>query len=248
MVVGKARFKYDKALTCIDRGGVEAEHTHSSTHTYDARDFPLPDIVSCLQNTTKLTRRSIVKILTMSGRLQDFTSNPQKFIERVTETIQKQMQRFIVDGIKYEKIGGREYFAQELFQDSELFGYLSRNMLESKKSVFEYVVYDSDIEREFAKEFELNDEVKLYAKLPPVFKIDTPLGTYNPDWAVLVETESEEKLYFVIESKGGMFPDALRPTEQAKADCGREHFKALGTDVEFCVEGKYDTFSERFSR
>ena len=248
LVVGKARFKYEKALTTIDRGGVEAEQTHASTHVYEAKDFPLPDIVSYLQNATNLTRRSIVEILTRSERLEDFKNNPQKYIERVTAIIQNQMRLFIVAGIKYQKIGDEEYFAQELFQDNELYGYLSRNMLESKKSVFEYVVYDSDVERQFANEFELNEEIKLYAKLPSEFKIDTPLGPYNPDWAVLVENDGQERLYFVVETKGGLFADAQRPTEQAKIDCGREHFKAIGTDVEFCVEHKYDKFSERFSR
>ncbi len=119
-------------------------------------------------------------------------------------------------------------------------------MLESKKSVFDHVVYDSDVEAEFARSFELSDDVKVYAKLPGWFKIDTPLGSYNPDWAVLVEMDGHERLYFVVESKGGLFTDALRPTEQAKIDCGREHFKALGTDARFTVANNYDTFTQQF--
>ena len=186
-----------------------------------AKDFPLPDIVSYLQNATNLTRRSLVRIITDSKRLQDFKINPQKYIEQVTQIIQRKMHTFIVDGIKYHKVGDQEYFAQELFEDNELHGYLSKNMLESNKSIFDYVVYDSNVEAEFARQFELSEEVKVYAKLPPTFKIETPLGGYNPDWAVLVETDGGQRLYFVIESTGGIFPDALRPTEQAKVDCGR---------------------------
>ncbi len=118
-------------------------------------------------------------------------------------------------------------------------------MLESKKSVFDHVVYDSDVEEEFARSFELSEEVKVYAELPGWFKIETPLGSYNPDWAVLVEMDGQERLYFVVESKGSLFTDALRPTEQAKIDCGREHFKALGNDVSFTVADSYETFSDR---
>lgn len=156
------------------------------------------------------------------------------------------MRLFIVDGIKYEKIGDHHYYAQELFEENELFGYLSKNMLESEKSVYDHVVYDSDVEEEFAKSFELSDEVKVYAKLPGWFKIDTPLGCYNPDWAVLVENDGQERLFFVVETKGSLFTDALRPAEQAKIDCGREHFKALGTDVDFAVANGYQTFSDKF--
>src|SRR5690606_17564154 len=153
--------------------------------------FALPDIVSYLQNVTNLTRRSIVDILLKCNRLDDFKRNPQKFIEKVTTIIQDQMRVFVVDGIKYTKIGDNEYCAQELFDNDEepVIGYLHRNMLESKKSVHQHVVYDSDIERRFAEEFEKHDEVKVFAKLPNWFKIDTPLGPYNPDWAVLVERD-----------------------------------------------------------
>jgi len=188
-----------------------------------------------------------VEIMTRSGRLQDFKNNPQKYIEHVLAIIKHQMRLFIVDGIKYQRLGDEYYYAQELFEENELYGYLSKNMLESKKSVFDHVVYDSDVEEEFARSFELNDEVKVYAKLPGWFKIDTPLGSYNPDWAVLVEMDGQERLYFVVESKGGLFTDALRPTEQAKIDCGREHFKALGTEVGFTVANNYETFSEKVS-
>src|SRR5690606_18059950 len=143
-----------------------------------------------------LTRRTIVKIIKKSGRLESFKNNPQKFIEQVATIIQHQMRLFVVGGIQYHKIGDDQFYAQELFSDNELFGYLQQNMVESKKSVFDHVVYDSDIELEFANAFERSDDIKLYAKLPDWFKIDTPLGTYNPDWAVLIEVDGKEKLYF----------------------------------------------------
>ena len=241
--VGKARFIYRKSKVDIDRGGVHVEQDAGVASTYDSKSFELPDLITYLQNETNLTRRTIVKIINGSGRLESFKNNPQKFIEQVSNIIQKQMRLFVVGGIKYHKIGDDQFYAQELFSDNELFGYLQKNMVESDKSVFDHVVYDSDVELEFAKSFEKSDDIKLYAKLPDWFKIETPLGTYNPDWAVMIEADGKEKLYFVVETKGSLFSDALRPIEQAKIACGKEHFKALGSDVEFSVTNSFEVFS-----
>ena len=100
-------------------------------------------------------------------------------------------------------------------------------MIESSKSPFEFTIYDSNIEKELSKEFEKNNNVKVYAKLPDWFKIETPLGNYNPDWAVLFEVDGKEQLYFVVESKGTLGYDFLRPAEQGKIDCGKKHFEEL---------------------
>ena len=118
-------------------------------------------------------------------------------------------------------------------------------MLEAKKSVFNHVVYDSDIEAGFAKSFEASEDVKVYAKLPGWFKIDTPLGGYNPDWAVLINCDDAERLYFVVESKGSTMIDMLRPAEKAKIDCGKKHFAALGTEVEFTVADSFETLMDK---
>ena len=214
-------------------------------HNYDAEHMRPPDIVSFLQNETNLTRRSLVEILRQSGRLDDFKRNPNMFIERVTEIIKKRMQHFIVDGIKYHRIGDEVFYGQELFKDEELFGYISgrsENMLAAGKAVYDHVVYDSDVEREFAGRLEQSEDVKVYAKLPAWFKIETPLGTYNPDWAVLVERDDVQRLYFIAETKGSLFTDALRPVEEAKIKCGRAHFEALETGVAFTVANNYDSF------
>ena len=245
--VGKARFITRTARLDVTRGGVEAAEVNETAATYDARDFGLPDIVGFLQNETNLTRRTLVEILVRSDRLEDFRNNPQKFIEQALEIIRRQMRLFIVDGIRYEKIGDDSYYCQALFEHEELFGYLSQNMVESEKSVYDHVVYDSDVEAAFAESFERNDEIKVYAKLPPWFRIDTPLGSYNPDWAVLVDRDGQERLYFVVESKASLFSDALRPIEEAKIKCGKAHFKALGGDVEFRWDNDYQSFSQAFS-
>ena len=132
----------------------------------------------------------------------------------------------LVDGIKYQRLGDEHFYAQELFEQKELTGYL-KNMLNAEKSVYEKVVYDSDTERDFASQLEMNNAIKVYAKLPGWFRVPTPLGTYNPDWAVLVEQDGAERLYFVVETKSSLFTDDLRDKESAKIKCGKAHFKAL---------------------
>ena len=244
LIVGRAKIVYQKGKTEITKGGVAITEVRESSAIYGARDYVLPDIVSYLQDETNLTRKTIVDILIKSDRLDDFKNNPQKYIDEVSQIIKRTMRQFIVDGIKYQKIGDTYCFAQELFETEELYGYLSKNMIGSTKSIYDHVVYDSDIESSFAKDFEKSDDVKLYAKLPVWFKVDTPLGSYNPDWAVVIERDGEEKLYFVVESKGSLFTDALRPTEKAKIDCGKEHFKALETDVRFAVANNFESFCD----
>ena len=136
-------------------------------------------------------------------------------------------------------------YAQELFEEEELYGYLSKNMVETNKSVYNYVVYDSEIEKEFALKFERSENVKVYAKLPNWFTIDTPLGSYNPDWAVLVEKNGKEKLYFVVESKGTVNMQLIREIEQDKIKCGREYFKALETGAKYTVADNFERFMDR---
>jgi len=245
LVVGKAKFVYRTGKAVIERSGIELNDIHESRTVYDAHDYTLPDIISYLQNETNLTRRTLVAILTQCGRLQDFKNNPQKFVDEVSAIIKRQMRHFIVDGIKYEKIGNEYYYAQALFEDKELIGYLNKNMLEAQKSVYDHVVYDSDVEAKFARSFEQSQDVKVYAKLPSWFTIETPLGNYNPDWAVLVEHDEGEKLYFVVETKGSTLGEMLRPIEEAKIACGQAHFKVLGETVGFEVADSFESFMDK---
>ncbi|HME32547.1 MAG TPA: hypothetical protein VKG65_07335 [Terriglobales bacterium] len=198
----------------------------SAPTVIEETDIELPDLLTDLQDKTQLTRRSIVRILTSSGRLDDFKRNPQQFIELATESINRTKRLAIVDGIKYQRIGDECYYAQELFEQEELTGYL-KNMLAAEKSVYEHVVYDFGVEHTFAEQLEKNEAVKVYAKLPGWFKVPTPLGTYNPDWAVLLEKDGAERLYFVVETKSSLFADDLRDKESAKIECGKAHFKAM---------------------
>jgi len=226
--ITRTRVHIRKADLAIGRGGVAVEETAAAAPiTLGESDIELPDVLTDLQDKTSLTRRSLVRILNESERLNDFARNPQQFIEFAAEAINRTKRLALVDGIKYQRIGDEHYYAQELFEQEELTGYL-KSMLPSKRSVYEHVVYDSaGVERTFAEQLEMNEAVKVYAKLPGWFKVPTPLGTYNPDWAVLVEKDGAERLYFVVETKGSLFTDDLRDKESAKIECGKAHFKAL---------------------
>ncbi|KMP10601.1 restriction endonuclease subunit R [Candidatus Nitromaritima sp. SCGC AAA799-C22] len=229
--ITKTRAQFRKADIAIGKGGVEAEETSvSGFTTIHEKDIELPDIITELQDRTQLTRSSIVKILTESMRLSDFTRNPQQFIDLAGESINRTKRLALVDGIKYRRVGEDHYYAQELFELEELKGYL-KNTLEAQKSVHEYIVYDSaGVEKTFAEDLETNEAVKVYAKLPPWFKVPTPLGSYNPDWAVLIEDDGKEKVYFVVETKGSTWWDDLRHHEGAKIKCGEKHFEEIATE------------------
>lgn len=229
--ITKTRAQFRKADIAIGKGGVTAEETDVSRFTpIHEDDIELPDIITDLQDKTQLTRSSIVRILTESRRLQDFARNPQQFIDYASEAINRTKRLALVDGIKYSKIGDEHFYAQELFQQEELKGYL-KNTLETQKSVYTHVVYDSaGVEKIFAEDLEKNEAVKVYAKLPSWFKIPTPLGTYNPDWAVVVDDEGKEKLYFVVETKGSTWWGDLRHIEGAKILCGEKHFEEVAND------------------
>ena len=240
-----AKLIFTEASLNPTKGGVMTEERERrGMHVQTIRQ-PLPDIVTYLQNVTNLTRRTIVDILVRSKTLNIFYKNPQRYMEEVSAIMKRQMRSLLVDGIKYTRLGDDEYYAQELFETEELTGYLERNMLASKKSAYHYVVYDSENEKTFAERFEANNAVKLYAKLPHWFKIPTPLGSYNPDWAILIEQDGEKKLYFVLETKGSTLKEDLRQTEWGKIECGRRHFAALGKQVTFDTADKFDKFIER---
>lgn len=254
VVVASAKFEYKKVKVAVTEAQLETFDEQSKIQYYQNRNFQLPDIVTYLASSTNLTRKTVVQILLGLGdKLEAFKNNPQRFIELASEVIRKQMRLAIIDGITYHRIGDEAYYAQELFQEEELTGYL-KNMVAANKSVYDYIIGDSDTECEFAKKLETSSDVKLYAKLPSWFRIDTPLGSYNPDWAILIDKEDrpDEQLYFVVETKSSIFSDDLRASEQAKINCGIAHFKALSKDkdgnalenpAKFVKADSYDTFA-----
>ena len=227
--IAKTRLQWSKADMTIARSGVEAtERATSASVVLEETQIDLPDILTELQDKTALTRRSLHRILVESQRLDDFQRNPQKFIELATEIINRTKRHALVDGIKYQRIGEGAYYAQELFESKELQGYL-HSMIAASKSVHEQVVVQSETERTFAADLETNEAIKVYAKLPAWFQVPTPLGPYNPDWAVLVDKPEGERLYLVVETKSSLFLDELRDRESGKINCGKAHFHALAS-------------------
>ncbi len=225
--IPRPSMQWKTANVKIEQAGVQGRLRESSDlFTVRTAAVELPDLLTELQNRTQLTRRSISRILSDSGRLDDFRVNPQKFIETAAEAINRRKRLALVDGIKYQRSGSESYYAQERFVKEELTGYLNK-MVESQKSAYNYVIWDSDNEKSFAEQLEMNTAVKVYAKLPRWFHVPTPLGQYNPDWAVLIENGDGERLYFVAETKGTSFLDDLRNSERAKVECGKAHFAAL---------------------
>jgi type III restriction enzyme len=227
--VAHTRLQWKKAGMAITKAGVAASVISTSEPiALDEQGIELPDLLTELQDRTQLTRKTIVRVLSDSRRLNEFKRNPQQFIELAADAINRCKRLALIDGIKYQRLGADAYYAQELFETEELTGYLTNLVENTEKSVYQHVAYDSAVERNFAEALEQNEAVKVYAKLPGWFKVPTPLGSYNPDWAVLVERGGHERLYFVVETKSSLFETDLRESEAAKIKCGVAHFAALG--------------------
>jgi type III restriction enzyme len=188
----------------------------------------MPDIIAYLQNETELTRSTIVRILRESGRLQDFLVNPQRFMDSAAAILNRELHKLMIDGIKYEKLADDEW-NMRLFEEREIVSYLN-NRLEVQHSIYDAVVYDSEIEREFAEKLDQREDIKVFVKLPAWFEIETPIGKYNPDWAILKHDDAV--LYLVRETKGTRNFEKLRTSEAEKVRCGRKHFDALGVNFD----------------
>ena len=235
--IPKARIISQTADIRIERAGVH--HVEREMRTTDIADSyqSLPDILTAISDAALLTPATVNRILAESGRMQDFLNNPEAFMERAIQIIRDQRHALAIDGISYIKLDGQEYYAQEIFGVEELIANLDRNAVKVEHSVYDYVVYDSSsVERPFAVALDNDPDVKLFFKIPSRFKIDTPIGSYNPDWAVYLTKNGEEKLFFVLETKGStdVFMD-LRNREQLKIRCGKRHFEALGENVNLQV-------------
>lgn len=240
----RGKLVYTKGKLSIKEAGIETESNVLRTVEVLRRSGPLPDIIRYLQNETNLTRKTIVNILIQSKTLEKFKRNPQSYMEGAAKIIRAHMQALLLQGIKYTRLDNGDCYAMELFEEGDhaLSGYLNQNLMEAKKTPYTYVLYDSQVEKIFAERFERDPDIKLYAKLPGWFRISTPLGWYNPDWAVVRSDAGKEKLYLIVETKGNTAEESLRPTEAAKIKCGKKHFDALGTQVSLKKASNYESW------
>ena len=218
----------------VSEAGVSADRQIATRIRDVAPVNVLPDILAFLQQETELTRHTLAEILKRSGRLGEFKVNPQAFMAAVGREIERAMQDLMLEGIKYEKMIGRHWEQSRIEEEAEdgIVRYLSNiyEVQNREKCPFDAVEYESEVEKQFARDLDNNENVKLFVKLPGWFRIDTPLGPYNPDWAFV--TEREKKLYFVRETKGTLDSEERRAKENRKIDCGRKHFGAVNVDYD----------------
>jgi type III restriction enzyme len=216
----------------VQRGGITTAAISVAEERAEYGHRPVPDVLAYLQNETELTRSTLVRILKKSDRLDEFFHNPQRFLDAVAAILKHELHRLLVDGIKYERIDGSgSEWEMLLFKNQELVNYLTA--LKVNHSVYEYVVYDSEVEREFARQLDEREDIKLFVKLPGWFEIDTPVGKYNPDWAIL--KHDGQALYLVRETKATRDFLKLRTSEADKVRCGGKHFEALGVPFDVAV-------------
>jgi type III restriction enzyme len=213
---------------------IEAKNTSPERNLLYAREIRMPDIVGELQSLLPISRWSIVKIIEKSGRKEEAKINPASFVQQVRRSVQQSLAQTIVDnrGIKYEKEQGSDsVYSADIFEGRLVEAY-SDNVVEVEKSIYDAVICDSEIERQYAVDLDNREDVELFLKLPDWFKIDTPIGGYNPDWAIVRKLDSGDRIvYLVRETKGTTDISALRfEGEGWKIEFGRKHFLAINVD------------------
>ncbi|MBU2622009.1 MAG: DEAD/DEAH box helicase, partial [Proteobacteria bacterium] len=226
--IKKAVIKATKTALKFDDAGIVSEIKASYT-TALAGIFRIPDVLSYIQERTDLTRSTILEILLQSGRISDVMINPQLFLDNTVSAVNDVLTDLMIDGIKYEKIGAKEY-EMRLFENYEIhINELTFKISRKDKTIYSNLVpLDSNVEYDFARECEERDDIEFYFKLPFWFKIQTPIGKYNPDWALI--KKNEKTVYFVAETKSA--GQELKTSEKRKIKCGHAHFNEF-EDVQY---------------
>lgn len=215
------------------RAGIEVGEVLEEHENYAPKPQDLPDLLAYLQNETEFTRHTLVEIIRRSGRAEDFKINPQQFITITAKEITKALRELMLTGINYEKIDNDAWdmslLDEEAGQEIKRYLFDPYQVAHLERTTHDFIDIDSSVERDFATSLDRPDSpVKVFMKLPRWFKVDTPIGTYNPDWAILFD--KYERVYMVRETKGKPDKDDLRDSERKKVDCGEKHFAAIGVD------------------
>lgn len=216
-----ALIRYVKTNIQINKTGVSSE-IKSTGLDWIKYNAVMPDILLYIQERTGLTRKSIFDILLRAGRIKDIITNPQLFLDNVISIIKSVLNDLMINGIKYEKFAGKEY-EMRLFEDFDIhINSRTFKVSNKNKTIYDSLMpLDSNVEYEFAKECEQRDDIEFYFKLPFWFKITTPIGNYNPDWALV--KKNEKTVYFVAETKSE--GQELKISENQKIKCGHAHFR-----------------------
>ncbi len=206
----------------ISEAGVSVDRQLASRTEEIASATVLPDILGFLQKETELTRHTLASILKQSGRLSEFKVNPQAFMASVADAIGRALHDLMLEGIRYDKVPEQAWEMSRIEQEAEkgIVRYLSNlyDVQNREKSLFDAIEYESETERQFAADLDNNEHVRLFVKLPSWFRIDTPIGPYNPDWAFV--TENDERLYFVRETKSTLDSDERRTNRSLQSGLG----------------------------
>lgn len=226
--------------------------TYSQDKQVRANSAVKYDLVGKLVDETGLTRRAVIAILTgiEPAVFNQLRENPEEFILKAAALINDEKATAIIQHITYHVLDDR--YDTNVFTEPTLKGRLDANAMKTEKHLYDHILYDSSNERDFAKELEIRSEVAVYVKLPNGFYISTPVGHYNPDWAIAFYEGSVKHIYFVAETKGSL--DSMKfnhitPIEQAKIDCAREHFKAISSgDVVYDVVNGYQALLDKVMR
>jgi len=207
------------------------------------------DLIGKVVYETGLTRAAVVRILKGIEKsvFEQFKNNPEEFIIKASNLINEQKATVIIQHITYDKMDA--VYDTSIFTEPTMKGCLGINAMAAKKHLYDHILYDSANERDFAENLDTSEEVAVYVKLPNGFYITTPVGKYNPDWAIAFNEGKVKHIYFVAETKGSMSSMQLRMIEEAKISCAREHFKAISTDnVKYDVVNSYDALMNKVMR
>lgn len=206
------------------------------------------DLVGKLVEETGLTRATVTAILRgiAPQTFSQFRINPEEFILKAARLINDEKATQIIEHITYNRLDAA--YDQDVFTRATLRGKLDVNAMEANRSLYSHVIYDSDNERRFAQELDVSDQVAVYVKLPGSFYISTPVGKYNPDWAIAFNEGSVKHIYFVAETKGNLDTMELRGVENAKIECAKKHFAAISNgSVVYSVVDNYSTLMQLVS-
>lgn len=252
--VEAVKIQHSKVKLRFDEIGVQTDLRSTGSRTTQTQ-WAIPDLLNALQKKTGLTRETLCKILQKSDRLQEIFANPQRFIDLVAEKINLALQEIMADGVQYQRIAGKIY-EMTLFEDFEFYpNQYTFKVNEQEKTIHEkYISLDSNTETTFARDCENSEQVEFYFKLPKKFKIPTPLGNYNPDWAVVFK--GQNKIYFVAETKNtgkgiqaSVDERLLDYSEQMKIAYARKNFNYLQQnfkDLEYEVVKEVREIAEKY--
>lgn len=232
-IKGKDALIKGEAFTKLKNGAKKVDSAINTNVKYD--------LIGKIVNETGLTRSTVAEILKQIEKVtfDQFHLNPEEFIIKVSNIINEQKATVIIEHITYNKLD--ETYNMDIFTNSTLKGRLGVNAMHANKHLYDHIIYDSNNERDFAKELDKSEEVAVYVKLPSKFYISTPVGSYNPDWAIAFYEDKVKHIYFVAETKGDLSSMQLRKVEELKIHCAREHFKKISNEsVKYEVVDSYE--------